>query len=79
MLEKLQNFLKNVHKFDKEKPLFEQVDLLERKFQHFLKAVKDKDDEKIKRSMKELLIEMILYANTQDISVADLLQKGFNL
>lgn len=76
---KLQKFLKNLHKFDKPKELFDWLEDFREHYERFIEAVKADDPERIKKRMRELIIELINYANTKDIDISELLREGLNI
>jgi len=78
-VKKLQNFLKNLHKFDKKLDLTQELEAINQSFEKLVKAIKSEDKEKISMTLREHIIELINYVNTKDVDLDEALEKGFNL
>ena len=79
MIEKLQKFLKNKHKFDRKLDMYEILELLDINYKDFREAVKSEEIEHAKKSLSRLMVEIIKYCNSRDIEIQKVLQEDFNL
>ena len=79
MIEKLQRFLKNKHKFDRKLDMYEILELLDTNFKNFRDAVKSEEKEDVKKALSHLLVELIKYCNSRDIEIQKILEEDFNL
>jgi len=79
MIEKLQRFLKNKHKFDKKLDMYDILEILDKNFSAFRGAVKSEELENVKKSLSNLLVGIIKYCNTRDIDIEDVIKEDFNL
>ncbi len=79
MIEKLQRFLKNKHKFDRKLDMYEILELLDTNFKNFRDAVKSEEKEDVKKALFHLLVELIKYCNSRDIEIQKILEEDFNL
>lgn len=78
MVEKLQRFLKNKHKFDHKIDIKDLLEIFDNKYNAFRASVKSDDKEAIKTNLIPLLIEILKYLNTKDIGLDELLEKQMN-
>ena len=79
MIEKLQKFLKNKHKFDRKLDMFDILELLDNNFNAFRAAVKSEEMEHVKSSLSSFMVGIIKYCNSRDIIIADVIKADFNL
>ena len=79
MIEKLQRFLKNKHKFDRKLDMYEILELLDNNFKNFREAVKSEEKEDVKKALSQFLVEIIKYCNSRDIEIQKIVEDDFNL
>ena len=79
MIEKLQRFLKNKHKFDKKLDMYDILEILDMNFTAFRGAVKSEEIENVKKSLSNLLVGIIKYCNTRNIDIEEIIKADFNL
>lgn len=79
MIEKLQRFLKNKHKFDRKLDMYDILELLDNTFKNFREAVKSEEKEDVKKALSHLLVEIIKYCNSRNIEIQKILEEDFNL
>lgn len=75
MLDKVQRFLKSKHKYDKKLELKDQFELLTKDLNNLYANTKAGISLEIRQSLGTLLIELIKFANTQNIDLLELFQK----
>ncbi len=79
MIEKLQRFLKNKHKFDKKLDIYDVLEILDKNFTAFRGAVKSEELENVKKSLSNLIVGIIKYCNTRNIDIEEIIKADFNL
>ena len=79
MIEKLQKFLKNKHKFDRKLDMYDILEILDKNFNAFRGAVKSEEIENVKSSLSSLMVGIIKYCNTRDIDIQEIIKADFNL
>jgi len=79
MIEKLQRFLKNKHKFDRKLQMYEVLEILDNSYKTFRDAVNSDNKEDARNALSNLLVEIIKYCNTKDIEIQKILEEDFNL
>ena len=75
MLDKVQRFLKSKHKYDKKLELKDQFELLSKELNNLQLNAKSGISTEIRQSLGTLLIDLIKFANTQNIDLVELFQK----
>ena len=79
MIEKLQRFLKNKHKFEKKLDMYEILELLDTKYKTLREAVKSEEKQDVKKAISNFMVEMIKYCNSRDIEIQKIMEEDFNL
>jgi len=79
MIEKLQRFLKNKHKFERKLDIYEILELLDTKYKNFREAVNSEKKDDVKKALSNFMVEMIKYCNSRDIEIQKILEEDFNL
>jgi uncharacterized FlaG/YvyC family protein len=75
MIDKVQRFLKAKHKYDKKPELKDQFELFTKDLNNLLANTKSGISTEIRQSLGTLLVDLIKYANTQNIDLVELFQK----
>ncbi|MHA1744504.1 MAG: hypothetical protein ACTSWW_00805 [Promethearchaeota archaeon] len=77
-IEKLQKFLKNKYKFEKV-DIRDRVEELDEAYGNFKKTIQEDEAlPKIRASLSNLMLTILRYANTKDISLNSLAEDHFN-
>lgn len=79
MIEKLQRFLKNKHKFDKKLDMYEILEALDLNYNTFKEAVKSEEKKDVKKAISNFMVEIIKYCNSRDIEIQKIMEEDFNL
>lgn len=79
MLEKVQKFLKNLHKFEHQPDLYDEIEKLSDLHAKFKNALESENKSEIENILGNYLIEFIEIANRYDIDLTELLKKHYNL
>ena len=79
MIEKLQRFLKNKHKFERKLDMYEILELLDTKYKNFREAVNSEEKENVKKALSHFIVEIIKYCNSRDIEIQKIMEEDFNL
>jgi len=75
MLDKVQRFLKAKHKYDKKLELKDQFDIFTKDLINLQMNTKSGISAEIRQSLGTLLVDLIKFANTQNIDLVELFQK----
>ena len=79
MIEKLQKFLKNKHKFDRKLDMYDILEILDKNFTAFRAAVKSEEIEHVRKSLSNFMVGIIKYCNSRDIDIQEVIKEDFNL
>ncbi len=79
VLEKIQKFLHNKHKFDHKPEMYDVIEKFDEIHSDFKKALQAENVPEIKQSTSKYLIELIMISNRYDIDMSALLSEEFNL
>ena len=79
MIEKLQRFLKNKHKFDKKLDMYESLEALDLNYKTFKEAVKSEEKKDVKKALSNFMVEIIKCCNSRDIEIQKIMEEDFNL
>jgi hypothetical protein len=80
MINKVQKFLKSKHKFDRKLSIDDELENLTNSFNNMKESAKTEDPDKVRNAFGQFLVELIKFANNNDILIEDVLTKdlGFN-
>ena len=79
MIEKLQRFLKNKHKFERKLDMYEILEALDVSYKNFREAVNSEKKEDVKKALSHFIVEIIKYCNSRDIEIQKIVEEDFNL
>ena len=79
MLDKVQHFLKNKHKFDRKLDSREQIEAFNLVCNRYKDAIRSENVTLIRQAMALLLVDMIKYANSKNINLSELIQSEFKI
>ena len=79
VLEKVQKFLKNKHKFDHKPDLVDVIEKLDNVHSGLKEALHTESAPDLKDAISKYLHELIMIANRYDIDISTLISESFNI